>query len=207
MGNTVSIDGLADAVMEELTEYNKLAEETMKKALTVDQLRTLLTMPVEPWQEEYRDMFWLMFLLRGINAVDLFGATPDQVVDGRLGVVGNATYRLHVPQGTVAGSASGRSGSGSRAAPSEPFVPQPPAMPDLIEVPEQQPQRIVKPTNWARHTWATLCAELDIPDPTITLGMGHATAGHRTTAIYIKRDRSKVDEANRKVIDHLWGKQ
>ena len=34
MGNTVSIDGLADAVMEELTEYNKLAEETMKKAVT-----------------------------------------------------------------------------------------------------------------------------------------------------------------------------
>ena len=32
MGKTVSIDGLADAVMEELTEYNKLAGETMKKA-------------------------------------------------------------------------------------------------------------------------------------------------------------------------------
>lgn len=34
MGKTVSIDGLADAVMEELTEYNKLAEKTMKKAVT-----------------------------------------------------------------------------------------------------------------------------------------------------------------------------
>ena len=34
MGKTVSIDGLADAVMEELTEYNKLAGETMKKAVT-----------------------------------------------------------------------------------------------------------------------------------------------------------------------------
>ena len=34
MGKTISIDGLADAVMEELTEYNKLAEETMKKAVT-----------------------------------------------------------------------------------------------------------------------------------------------------------------------------
>ena len=34
MGKTVSIDGLADAVMEELTEYNKLAEETMKEAVT-----------------------------------------------------------------------------------------------------------------------------------------------------------------------------
>lgn len=34
MGKTVSIDGLADAVMEELAEYNRLAEETMKKAVT-----------------------------------------------------------------------------------------------------------------------------------------------------------------------------
>lgn len=34
MGKKVSINGLADAVMEELTEYNKLAEETMKKAVT-----------------------------------------------------------------------------------------------------------------------------------------------------------------------------
>lgn len=34
MGKTVSIDGLADAVMEELNAYNELAEETMKKAVT-----------------------------------------------------------------------------------------------------------------------------------------------------------------------------
>ena len=58
-------------------------------------------------------------------------------------------------------------------------------------------------SNWARHTWATMCAELDVPDPTISLGMGHRIAGHRTTAIYIKRDQRKVDEANRKVIDYI----
>ena len=34
MGKTVSIDGFADAVMEELSAYNELAEETMKKAVT-----------------------------------------------------------------------------------------------------------------------------------------------------------------------------
>lgn len=33
MGKTVSIDGLADAVMEELTEYSKLADETVRKAV------------------------------------------------------------------------------------------------------------------------------------------------------------------------------
>ena len=34
MGKKVSINGLADAVMEQLTEYNRLAEETMNKAVT-----------------------------------------------------------------------------------------------------------------------------------------------------------------------------
>ena len=33
-GKKVNVEGLADAVMEELTEYNRLAEETMKKAVT-----------------------------------------------------------------------------------------------------------------------------------------------------------------------------
>ena len=33
-GKKVSVEGLVDAVMEELTEYNKLAEGTMKKAVT-----------------------------------------------------------------------------------------------------------------------------------------------------------------------------
>ena len=57
-------------------------------------------------------------------------------------------------------------------------------------------------TYTARHTWATLAAELDIPDETISLGMGHST-GNRVTNIYINRNQKKVDEANRKVIDYL----
>ena len=33
-----------------------------------------------------------------------------------------------------------------------------------------------------------------------------AQAGHRVTDIYIKRNRQKVDDANRVVIDYIWGK-
>ena len=33
MGKTVAVDGLADAVMEELEEYSRLSTETMKKAV------------------------------------------------------------------------------------------------------------------------------------------------------------------------------
>ena len=56
---------------------------------------------------------------------------PLQVVDGRLGVVGNATYRLKPAE------AAGVTTS-TAPAPNEPFVPQPPAMPKMIPVPEQQ---------------------------------------------------------------------
>lgn len=57
-------------------------------------------------------------------------------------------------------------------------------------------------SNWARHTWATLAAEIDIPDDTIALALGHSS-GHRVTSIYIRRNQKKVDDANRAVIDYL----
>ena len=214
------------ALDEELTthypfrKFKIRTEETLKKALTVDQLRALLTMPVEPWQEEYRDMFWLMFLLRGINAVDLFGAMPDQVVDGRLeyrrSKVGTLLSVKLEPEALEI--IEKYRGKDHLVAPLDRYT----NYKDYLRRMDYGLKSLGRPTgkrgkilgpgmfpklssNWARHTWATLCAELDIPDPTITLGMGHKTAGHKTTAIYIKRDMKKVDEANRKVIDYIFG--
>ena len=55
---------------------------------------------------------------------------------------------------------------------------------------------------WARHTWATIAASLDIPKETISAALGHEI-GSPITSIYIKFDQNKVDEANRKVIDYV----
>lgn len=57
---------------------------------------------------------------------------------------------------------------------------------------------------WARHTWATVAASLDIPKETISAALGHEI-GSEVTSIYIKFDRKKIDEANRKVIEYLNG--
>ena len=57
-------------------------------------------------------------------------------------------------------------------------------------------------TYWARHTWATIAASLDIPKETIAAGLGHG--GNTVTDIYIDFDRRKVDEANRRVIDWVY---
>ncbi len=57
-------------------------------------------------------------------------------------------------------------------------------------------------TYYARHSWATIAASLDIPKETIAAGLGHG--GNTVTDIYIDFDMKKVDAANRRVIDHLF---
>ena len=61
-------------------------------------------------------------------------------------------------------------------------------------------------TYWARHSWATIAASLDIPRDTIAHALGHG--GNTVTDIYIDFDQSKVDKANRKILDWvLYGKK
>ena len=58
---------------------------------------------------------------------------------------------------------------------------------------------------WARYSWATIADSIDIQEKTISKGLGHADtslAGKK----YISFDWSKVDKANRQVIDFVFEK-
>ena len=54
---------------------------------------------------------------------------------------------------------------------------------------------------WARHSWITIATDLDIPPKTVEAAAGHS--GGSVTDIYIDFDRSKIDWANRVVIDFV----
>ena len=56
--------------------------------------------------------------------------------------------------------------------------------------------------NWARHTWATIAADIDIPDAVIDRTLGHKSP-YPMTDIYVRRNQKKVDEAVRAVIDYI----
>ena len=57
---------------------------------------------------------------------------------------------------------------------------------------------------YARHSWATIAAELDIPVDTISRALGHTfTTGAAVTSVYIEFDRRKIDAANRRVLDYV----
>lgn len=195
---------------------------TAKRSLTVEQLRTLFNYPaVEEYAQKHLDMFKLMFFFIGINTVDFFNLkdiTNEGRIEYRRSKTGRLysikvepeameiinkyrggeyllymhdTYNKHQDYAKRLNKALQRIGDttiGKRGA--KTFKP---LFPNLT-------------TYWARHTWATLAADLEIPKETIAAALGHG--GNTVTDIYIDFDRKKVDEANRRVIDWvLYGKR
>lgn len=195
-------------------------EETRKRSLTAEQLRLLRDYPCEEYQIRYRDMFMLMFYLIGVNAADLFNAKHSALVNGRfeykraktgklysikvepeaqaiiekykgkdyllniMDEYGNYKDFLHrMGIGLKQIGETERKGLGGKKS-------RNPLFPDLSSY-------------WARHTWATVAAELDVPKEVIAHALGHSWANSTTTDIYIRFDMRKVDKANRKVIDYV----
>lgn len=198
-------------------------EETEKRSLTLEQLRLLFTTDqVQPYAELYRDMFKLIFMLIGINTADLH-ALKEIGPDGRIHYKRAKTGRLYSikvePEALeIIERWRGKNGLlciADRWTDSRQFMHQCNKNLKLIGPMERVGRggkKVITPlfpeltTYWARHTWATIAADLDIPDAVIACALGHATP-FTTTEIYIKRNLKKVDEANRRVLDWvLYGK-
>lgn len=199
-----------DAIDNEVTthypfrRYKITPVATAKRNLSPDALRKIFTTKVGPWKQRYYDAFCLSFLLIGINIGDLCLLKPENLQNGRITYNRQKTHRLYNikvereareiidrnhGETLLLSWAEGKTSYRQFAAKVNKFLP------DKIT------------TYFARHSWATIAAELDIPDDVISQALGHA-ARNSTTAIYIERNIRKVDEANRKVIDWvLYGKR
>lgn len=192
-------------------------EETAKRSLTAEQVALLRDYDCEDYQKRYRDIFMLMIYLIGINAVDLFNL--KQMINGRIEYHRAKTSKLYSikvePEALeIIERYRGneyllnvldeygnyqdflhRMGIGLKQI-------GPTTRTGLGGKKDREPLFPEISSYWARHTWATIAAELDIPKETISAALGHEI-GSEVTSIYIKFDRKKVDEANRKVIDYL----
>ena len=171
----------------------------------------------EEYQERYRDIFMLMLYLIGINAVDLFNL--KQIINGRIKYHRAKTSKLYSikvePEAMeIIEKYRGkdwlinvldeygnykdflhRMGIGLKQI-------GPVIRTGLGGKKNREPIFPEISSYWARHTWATIAAELDIPKETISAALGHEI-GSEVKSIYINFDRKKIDEANRKVIDYL----
>jgi integrase len=196
-------------------------EETRKRSLSVEELRTLRDYPCEEYQARYRDMFMLMFYLIGINAADLFLARPRDVVHGRLEYKRAKTGKLYsvLLQPEALEIIERYRGKDYLLNVMDEYKDYRNFLHRMgIALKEIGPvQRVGRgglkvreplfpelSSYWSRHTWATIAAGLDVPKETISEALGHSI-GSEVTAIYIRFDQKKVDAANRLVIDHVNG--
>lgn len=59
---------------------------------------------------------------------------------------------------------------------------------------------------YARHSWATIARNrLNVSTDDIALCLNHVNEGHRVTDVYIEKDFTRIDVANRRMIDLLKG--
>ena len=201
-------------------KYKIRKEETRKRRLTPEQVRTLRDYPVEQYQEKYRDLFMLMLYMMGINASDLFEAKKTDVHDGRLEYRRNKTGKLFSVLIEPEAQAIIDKYAGEKylldvsegCTNIKNFLHQMnDALKQIGEVKrvglggrkERQPLFPELTSYWSRHTWATIAAGIDIPKETIGRALGHSWACNTVTDIYIDYDEAKVDHANRAVIDYL----
>lgn len=232
--NAAIDEGVMPADLYPFRRFKIKKEETMKRSLSVGDLRRLRDYPCEGWQRKYVDVFMLSFYLAGINLVDLIGLPPlgaDGVIRYRRSKTG-VLCQLSVPPEAMEIIERYR-GDERLLWFGERLKPGAEGWHDWLHRFNDGLQKVgpsgymyvrrkgrcggkqrVKVYNalfpeltsyWARHTWATLAAEIDVPDAVIDAALGHRSAC-RMADIYIRRDARKVDEAVRRVIEYVNGK-
>lgn len=195
------------AIDEEITTvypFRKLKirpEETRKRCLSAKEVHDIITANVPQFAEKYRDAFALSFFLIGANTIDICNLKAKDVNGGRLTYRRAKTHRLYdlkiEPEAQrILDKYHGRKsllGWSDSVADYKTW-----------SMKLNKYLKDIKPgltTYFARHSWATIAASLDIPKETIAAALGHG--GRTVTDIYISFDRKKVDEANRRVIDEV----
>lgn len=180
--------------------------------------------PLEPFMEKYRDLFMLGFYLIGINISDLLELPSGCIKNGRIQYRRNKTARLYdikvEPEAMeIINKYRGTKhllsilDDGTKEESFRRTINDYLKRVGKVEYRKNKRGALIKkeitPLHpdvvWytARRSWATIAASLDIPKEVIGKALGHSEWDNTTTDLYIQFDHKKIDDANRKVIDHL----
>lgn len=194
-------------------------EETRHRNISVEELRMLFNFSGTDSENYSRDIAILTFLLIGINASDLFNLS--EISGGYASYRRSKTGRLYsIKIEPEAAELLDRfRGTKSQLIFKEQFINTANFLKKVNgeTIYRNGKKSILKrglntigeaigvdglTTYVLRHTWATIAGKLDIPKETIAQALGHGKKS--VTDIYIEFDRSKIDDANRRVIDYVF---
>lgn len=183
-------------------KFKIIHEPTRKRALTREQFRALMELELKPCEERYRDCFKLSFALQGINIVDLCRLTD--IVNDRVEYKRAKTHRLYSvilsdEAKQLIEKYRGKNQLLNYLDSNKDYRSFYKHLGDALRSMGKRIGVTGLSTYWARHSWATFAASLDIPKETIAAALGHG--GNTVTDIYIDFDQRKADEANLRVID------
>lgn len=200
-------DGIIDT--DPFADVRRKTVQTRKRSLTRDQFRMLWTAEPEGRQERKAlDLFKASFLMIAANPVDISRMTEKSIVNGRIEYDRAKTgkhYSIAVVPELAPVLEPYRKGC-------KLFAPLTKGSYDsaasyLNAGLRRLAKRLGLPPvtfYWARHSWASFAAELDIPVEVISSALGHSH-GSAVTLIYIAIDLRKVDRAHRQVLDYVLG--
>ena len=194
------------------------SEPTKDRSLTAEELRMLRDAPCNKAIEKYRDLFFLSFYLCGMNLEDIIETT--EIKGGRIEkrriktgqplsvkVEPEAMYIINKYKGTgrIIDIGKGRSYKNFQHRLNRYLKRIGKVYNPHSKIWEGESLFPELSFYYARYSWATIAAELDVPERTIGAALGHSTS-KSVTSIYTRVDmRKKIDAANRKVIDFCFG--
>lgn len=181
-----------------------------KEALTEEQLQRLIAYDTPyPFRRTARDLFLLSFYMCGMNLVDLYHL--DRLRDGRAHFVRTKTSGKNInpvsilvqPEAAVIIARYAGAEHVLR------FIEERATYDTFIHQVQRALRHIAKELGiegltfyWARYTWATLADKLGISEKEISKGLGHVDTSI-AGKFYISYDWTKVDRANRTVLDYI----
>lgn len=180
--------------------YEIKSQHTAKLALTAEELARIYTHD----SSRYIDIFFLSFFLIGINMVDM--AKLSSIDNGRIVYDRTKTHKMYSIKVEPEALDILKRYEGKNKLIS--IFEELGSYRNLVTRQGYYFRKLEKELSIkhicyysARHSWATIAAELDISDEVISMALGHTKIN--VTETYIKRNREKIDAANRKVIDFL----
>lgn len=180
-------------------------EETIKRSISIEEMRKLLHIEVQPFQQKYLDCFFLSFYLIGINTVDLSKLPVDADSDGRIIYKRSKTGKLYdiriEPEAAhIINKYRGKIHLLKWFDDRKDYRTFTMYLDKNLQLIGRSIGILSLTTYVARHSWASYASELDIPKDVISHALGHHT---NVTDTYIRFNNCKIDEANRRVIDYL----